>query len=138
MAPSEPNDMTRCARIGHARGCLAGLLTAGLLLAGCATAPPPLTELDAADAALMLARDAQAADLAPVELGFAESRRAEAAAAMAERDHARARVLAAQAEVDATLAAAKSRAASARAEVQRKTSENASMRRELLGEGAQR
>lgn len=138
MAPSEPNDMTRCSGIRHAGCTLAGLLAASLLLAGCASAPPPVAELDAADAALLLARDVQAADLAPVELGFAQTRRAEAAAAMAERNHARARVLAAQAEVDATLAAAKSRAAAARADVQRKTAENAALRRELLGEGAPR
>ncbi len=111
------------------------VLAALLALAGCASTPPPVAQLDAADAALLQARGAQAADLAPVELGFAEGKRAEADAAMQSRDYARARALAAQAEADAALALAKSRAAAARAEVQRKTGDNAQLRRELLGEG---
>ncbi len=110
-------------------------LFALLALAGCASTPPPIALLDAADAALQRARAAQAADLAPVELGFAQSRRAEADAAMQARDYGRARALAAQAEADAALALAKSRAAAARADVQRRTAENAELRRELLGEG---
>jgi hypothetical protein len=56
---------------------------------------------------------------------------------MDNREYAKARVLASQAAVDAALAAAKSRAATARVEVQRKTSENAKLRTELLGQGAQ-
>lgn len=114
------------------------VLPALLALAGCASTPPPLAQIDAADAALQQARSAQAADLAPVELGFAQTKRAEADAAMQARDHARARALATQAEADAALALAKSRAAAARAEVQRKTAENAELRRELLGEGGRR
>jgi hypothetical protein len=108
---------------------LAGVLTA------CASTPPPLAELDAADAALLQARNLQAEALAPVELGFAVSKRAEADAAVEQRDYRRAQALANQAAADAALASAKSRAAAARADVQRKTSENARLRAELLGEG---
>ena len=142
MVPTESNDMTRCARCGLAgqlrtlRRCIFSASIA-LLLAACATTTPPLADLDAADAALRDARALNADDLAPVELGFATSKRAEAAAAMDSRDYSRARLLASQAAVDAALAAAKSRAATARLEVQRKTSENAKLRSELLGQGAQ-
>ncbi|MGQ0799610.1 MAG: DUF4398 domain-containing protein [Pseudomarimonas sp.] len=110
-------------------------LIVGTLLSSCASTPPPLAELDAADAALRHARDLGAESHAPVELGFAIDKRAEADAAVAERSFARAQVLANQAAADAALAAAKSRAASARAEVERKSSENAKLRRELLGQG---
>ncbi len=135
--------MTRCARFGLTaqirtfRRCFFAA-SAGLLLSSCASTPPPLADLDAADAALREARTLKADELAPVELGFAVSKRTEADAAMERRNYALARQLAAQAAVDAALASAKSRAATARAEVQRKTSENAKLRSELLGEGAQR
>ncbi|MFA5683942.1 MAG: DUF4398 domain-containing protein [Lysobacteraceae bacterium] len=112
---------------------LAVLIAAGLV--ACASTPPPTSALDAADAAIVQARSAQAADHAPVELGFAESKRAQATAAVNNRDNALARTLALQAEADAELALAKSRAATARAEVQRRSSENTNLRRELLGEG---
>ncbi len=135
--------MTRCARKDYATraplfwrpALLLGML---LLTTACASTPPPLAELDAADAALLQARNLQADALAPVELGFALAKRADADAAVKERNYARAQMLAAQAAADAALASAKSRAAAARAEVQRKTSDNATLRSELLGAGAPR
>jgi hypothetical protein len=104
-----------------------------LMLAACATAPPPMTELAAADAAIGIAREARAAEFAPVEFGFAEDKRRAAEAALDGRDHAAARQLALQAEADAALAAAKSRAAIGRNAVQQKSRENSQLRRELLG-----
>ena len=127
--------MTRCAKIGRTAGRTSIYLLLAALATGCASTPPPTAELDAADAALARARDLQAQSLAPVELGFAEKKRAAASVALEDRDNKLARTLAAQAEADAALAAAKSRAAAARAEVQRKTSENAALRSELLNEG---
>ncbi len=127
--------MTRCERIGHACIRIVAAVMLATLVSACASTPPPLAELDAADAALRQARELDAESHAPVELGFAINKRAEADAAVAARSYARAKVLANQAAADAALAAAKSRAASARAEVERKSSENARLRQELLGEG---
>jgi len=127
--------MTRCERIGHASIRIIATALLGVMVSSCASTPPPMAELDAADAALRQARELGAEAHAPVELGFAIDKRAEADAAVAERKFARAQVLANQAAADAALAAAKSRAASARAEVQRKSSENSKLRQELLGEG---
>jgi hypothetical protein len=108
------------------------------LLAGCASTPPPTSEVAAAEAAILTARSARAHDFAPLELNAAEEKRAGARAAMDGRKYEDARRLAAQAEADATLAHAKSRAAEARATVDRKTRENAELRRELLGNGGGR
>lgn len=105
------------------------------LLGGCASAPPPRDALAAAEAALARAEAARAADLAPVDFDFARRQHGAASAAFAERDYELAQRLAVQAELNAELAAAKSRAAAARAEVQRRTGENAGLRRELLGDG---
>lgn len=120
--------MTRCVRIRYAM-----LLPIALFGAGCASAPPPLSEIAAADAALAVAREAGASDFAPVELGFAEDKRRAAGDALDGRDYADARRLALQAEADAALAEAKSRATSSRNAVQAKTRENATLRAELLG-----
>jgi hypothetical protein len=106
-----------------------------LLLAACATTPPPMTELSAADGAVRQAREAEAQTYAPVELRFAEDKLSRARSASDAEDYKLAVELAAQAQVDGELAKAKSVAARARAEVRRKTEENARMSRELLGEG---
>jgi hypothetical protein len=107
-------------------------------LTGCASTPPPTSEVAAAEAAILTARSAKAHDYAPLELNAAEEKRAAARAAMDGRKYEDARRLAAQAEADAVLAQAKSRAAEARAAVERKTRENAELRRELLGNGGGR
>lgn len=126
--------MTRTDRLVHAAalGCFA------LLAQGCASAPPPSRELDAAAAMLAEAKAAKAADFAPVEFGFAGDKLKAAQAAAADRQNDRARMAAGQALVDAELALAKSRAAQVRAELQQKTEANAQLRRELLGEEAPR
>lgn len=113
----------------------AAALAALLLLGGCASAPPPVGVLQEAERAIAAAQDAQAEDLAPVELGFAQERLADARLAMDEGDYALARSRAEQAEVNAALAAARSRAAAARSAVQRQAAENQRLRRELLGAG---
>ncbi len=104
------------------------------LLAGCATAPPPLTELADARAEVDRARAAGADASAPVELRFAEDKLSAAQAASEKRDYAVAGSLATQARVDAELASAKARAARARSAVREKTDDNARLRRELLTE----
>jgi hypothetical protein len=120
--------MTRTLRENHALG-----LVLGLMLAGCASAPPPTGLLDDAGQAVESARAAQADEYAPVELGRAEEQLAAARLAMDERDYAQARDLAEMAELDAELAKARSRAASGREKVRAGTDENARLRRELLG-----
>lgn len=109
------------------------LFMIAVTLSGCASTPPPMAELAAADAAIAAARDASAGDLAPVEFGFAEDKRRAARVALDDRDYEAARQLALQAEADAALAEAKSRAAAGRNEVQTKTRENADLRRAHLG-----
>ena len=118
------------------RATLAALLL--VLVAGCASGPPPRDTLAAAEAALARAEEARAADFAPMDLDFARRQHAAAVAALDARDEDSARRLAIQAELNAELAAAKSRAAAARAEVQRLTSENETLRRDLLGDGGPR
>jgi hypothetical protein len=113
----------------------AALLAAALVLAGCASTPAPLGTLDEAERAIAAARAARADDYAPVELGFAEERLADARLAMDEGDYDVARVEAEQAEVNAALAAARSRAARGRKAVQAQAEENARLRRELLPAG---
>jgi len=109
-----------------------------LVLAGCASAPAPLGTLEEAERAIAAARAARAEDFAPVELGFAEERRADARLAMDAGDYEQARIEAEQAEVNAALAAARSRAAQGRAAVQAQAEENARLRRELLPAGERR
>lgn len=135
------------ARVAHGRGPLAanprrlrplalpGAVLLLALAAGCASGPPPRDTLMAAEAALARAEDARAADFAPMDLDFARRQYAAAAAALEDRDEDTATRLAIQAELNAELAAAKSRAAAARADVQRLTTENATLRRDLLGDG---
>jgi hypothetical protein len=106
-----------------------------LLIAACATTPPPTGELDDAVTLVGRAREGGAARYAPVEMGFAEDKLARAHAAHDGKDHAAATTLAQQAQVDAELALVKARQAKARAAVQAKSEENARLRRELLGEG---
>jgi hypothetical protein len=108
-----------------------------LALAGCASAPPPTLQLDAAEVALAGAREVRAERFAPDELRLARIRLEEAQAAMARGKYDEARQLAEQAEAEASLAIARSRAAAWRAEVEQKTEQNASLRRSLLGEGRQ-
>lgn len=110
------------------------VLLASTLMA-CASTPPPLTQLDAAEVALAGAREVRAEQFAPDALQQAQIRLKEAQAAMERRKYDDARRFAEQAEAEASLAIARSRAAAWRAEVQHKTEQNASLRHSLLGEG---
>lgn len=108
---------------------LAGLsFTLALLVAGCASVPPPDNAMNQAQSQLQAARDAQAQDYAPVDLGFAQDKFQQAQAAMADRKYAVAAQLAAESQADAELAAAKGRLGAARAEIQRKADQNNRLR----------
>lgn len=106
------------------------LLALVLALGGCASAPPPNDSMNQAQARLQAARDAGAADYAPVDLGFAQDKFQQAQAAFADRKYADAENLAEESRADADLATAKARLAAARAQIQSKTQENASLRAE--------
>lgn len=104
------------------------LLTA--LLAGCATVPPPDDSMNLAQTQLQAARDAGAADYAPVDLGFAQDKFQQAQAAMAERKYAAAADLSQESRADADLARAKAQLGAARAQIVDKMQANDRLRRE--------
>lgn len=104
------------------------VLALTLALAGCATVPPPDDSMNLAQTQLQAARDAGAADYAPVDLGFAQDKFQQAQAAMAERKYADAANLAEESRADAELARAKARLGAARAQIQGKVQENSRLR----------
>lgn len=110
-------------------------LGAVLALGGCATMPPPDDSMNLAQTQLQAARDADAADYAPVDLGFAQDKFQRAQAAMAERKYADAAALAEESRADAELARAKARLGAARAQIQDKVQENSRLRAQ--GEAAE-
>ena len=97
--------------------------------------PPPV--LIQATEALAKAESAGAADYAPMELGFARDRLAQAQAAFNKRDNKATERLSQQALADAELAQAKARAAKARAAAEALAAENQRLQRDLLGEDKQ-
>jgi len=110
------------------------LALAGLVvLAGCASVPPPNEAMNLAQSQLQAARDAGAADYDPVDLGFAQDKFQQAQGAMAARKYAQAADLAAESRADAELARVKANLGAARAKIQSKMNANA----ELREQGAQ-
>jgi hypothetical protein len=99
-----------------------------LAVAGCASVPPPDDSMNLAQSQLQAARDAQAADYAPVDLGFAQDKFQQAQAAMAQRKYADAAKWAEESRADAELARAKARLAAARGQMQDKLAENNRLR----------
>lgn len=115
----------------HIRTAMAtAALALALLLAGCASAPPPNDSMNMAQSQLQMARDAGAADYAPVDLGFAQDKFQQAQAAMADRKYADAASLAEESRADAELAQSKARLGAARAQIQNKVQENTRLRQE--------
>jgi hypothetical protein len=105
-----------------------GLLAGLLLLAGCASVPPPNEAMNLAQAQLQAAHDAGAADYDPVDLGFAQDKFQQAQAAMSARKYAQAADLAAESRADANLARVKADLGAARAQIQSKMDANAELR----------
>ncbi|WP_430391405.1 DUF4398 domain-containing protein [Dyella sp. 20L07] len=106
-------------------------LAATLALSGCASTPPPDGIMNQAQVQLQAARDADAADYAPVDLGFAQNKFLQAQNAMANRKYDEAATLADEARADAELARAKARLAAARAQIQSKSSANQQLREQI-------
>ncbi len=119
----------------HAARLRFAALIGALLLAGCATTPPPRTALEAAQTGIEQASTLGARDYAPMELARAQQRLGDAEVAFGERKYADADRLASHALLEAQLAQYRSRAATGREEVRRRNEENARLRRELLGQG---
>jgi multidrug resistance efflux pump len=113
----------------HRTATAAGLL---VVLSGCASLPPPTTEIAGADAAIKVASTPDSQHYAASELASAHNDLAAAQAAMAKQDYDRARMLVAAALADADLAHAKGRALAAQSAVVDKTEDNATLRRRLL------
>ena len=124
--PAVPRGLAR-------RPALAGLLAGLLILAGCASVPPPNDAMNLAQTQLQAARDAGAADYDPVDLGFAQDKFQQAQGAMADRKYDLAADLAAESRADAELARVKANLGAARAKIQSKMNANA----ELREQGAQ-
>ena len=101
-----------------------------LALASCASVPPPNDSMNMAQLQLQAARDAGAADYAPVDLGFAQDKFQQAQAAMADRKYADAANLAEESRADAELAQAKARLGATRTQMQNKVQENSHLRAE--------
>jgi hypothetical protein len=110
----------------------AALALAFATLAGCASTPPPDGSMNQALAQLQAARDAGAADYAPVDLDYAQSKFRQAQAAMASKKYDEASVLADESRADSELARAKARLGAARAQNSAKSKENAQMRVEMI------
>jgi Domain of unknown function (DUF4398) len=91
-----------------------GLAMASLLLAACASTPPPTQQITAAEVAIAHAEQAQVADYASPELSAAREKLAAARAAVVKEDMKTAKRLAEQAALDADLATAKLSAAKAK------------------------
>jgi len=106
-------------------------LAVTLALSGCASVPPPDGAMNQAQVQLQAARDADAADYAPVDLGFAQNKFQQAQNAMASRKYDDAAVLADEARADAELARAKARLAAARSQIQSKTNANRQLREQI-------
>jgi Domain of unknown function (DUF4398) len=102
------------------------------LIGGCASVPPPDGAMNQAQAQLQAARDAGAADYAPVDLDYAQSRFNQAQQAMVSRKYEQAAALADESRADSELARVKARLGAARAQVQAKTDENAHLRTQLV------
>lgn len=112
-----------------------GVFSVAVVLGACASAPVPQLELDRARDALARAQTAGAADYAPVDYKMAREALDGGRVLIESREHTEARQMLQKAEVRADLATAKSNAARLRADVQAKETDNANLRRELLGEG---
>ncbi len=97
---------------------LSGVTAAAVALGGCASIPPPETQVARSSAAIDQALQAGAREYAPIELQSAEQKLLQARAAMADGENAAARRLAEQAQVEAELAQAKSQSATAQLAVQ--------------------
>lgn len=103
-----------------------------LAVAGCASAPPPTSELAAAEAAIASVERLSPRGHAAEALAEANRRYEAAQRSVSEQRYDQARLLAEQALAAAELAQARARLAAARADVDSKAARNADLRRAQL------
>ena len=89
-------------------------LGAALVLAGCASSPPPTSQLAVAQQAVNSADTARSAEFAPLKLRTAREKLLQAEQANLQEEYERARYLAEQAEWDARVAERKAQAEKAK------------------------
>ncbi len=92
---------------------LGAMISAVVLMAGCASAPPPTAQMALSRAAVNEATSAGGNEFAPLQTKSATDKLASAEKAMSEKDYVHAKTLAEQAQVDAQLAAATTRSVKA-------------------------
>lgn len=90
-------------------------LAVAALVAGCASAPPPVEQMGTGRTAIEEAQRAGAGEHAPIELRDAQQKYAAANGAMGRQDYDQARRLADEAAADARLASTKAQTARTRA-----------------------
>ena len=107
------------------------LVGTALVVAGCASTPPPTDKVAVAKTTVENAATSDTVEFAPVELKAARDKLEEAERLMAEKEYAKARQLAEQAEVDARLAQTKATSTRAQKAVAAAEDANRVLREEL-------
>jgi len=108
------------------------MLGAAILLTGCASTPPPTSQLAVAQQAVNSADTARSAEFAPLELRTAREKLLQAEQANLEKKYDRARYLAEQAEWDARVAERKAQAEKAKQGLQSAEQGTRELREESL------
>ncbi len=107
------------------------IITAIVLIAGCASVPPPVEQIAVSKAAINSANSAGSNEFAPVLLKSAMDKMEAADRAMTEEDYVVARQQAEQAQVDAQLAAATARSSKAQKAASALQEDNRVLRQEI-------
>ena len=107
-------------------------LGAAVVLAGCASTPPPTSQLAVAQQAVNSADTARSAEFAPLELRTAREKLLQAEQANLEEEYDRARYLAEQSEWDARVAERKAQAEKAKRGVEAAEQGTQELREESL------
>ena len=92
---------------------MSGIGFAAVVIAGCASVPPPTEQIAVSKQAVSNAISAGGNEFAPADMRAAQDKLDRAIQAMTAEDYKKARLLAEQAQVDAQLAAARARSAKA-------------------------
>lgn len=118
------------------RARLFAAVSALLLLAACASVPPPTDLMARAQQQLDIAQKAQASDYAPVDLGFAKQRFQSAQAAMSAKKYSLAQDLAQESLADGRLAQIRAELAVLRKKIRQQSAQNARLRAQFQNGGA--
>lgn len=110
---------------------LAGPVLAMMMMAACASMPPPVAEMAVSAAAVGRAAGAGANEAAPLDMNSAREKMVRADKAMADKNYELALTLAQEAQVDARLAEAKANAARASKAADAVQAQNQALREEL-------